>query len=173
MNGFLSAVELILSLLFIIVLAIVSIRLLGRKALTLSSNRYVRVVAAQTLGQNKALHTVIVDDKTVLLIGVGTHVELVARFDDEELAQKLTKGDQRNDTASSLLVPAFTWLTAKLHKDKTGEPQGSQTDFSVFLKERFEALQSKRREVLGEENSLKQEKPVGSQGADTTVEKKR
>ncbi|PWI58198.1 flagellar biosynthetic protein FliO [Sulfoacidibacillus thermotolerans] len=166
MNGFASAFEFLLSLLFIIFLAIVSIRLLGKKTLDLSGNRYVRIISAQSLGQNKSLHTVVVDDKTVLLVGVGTHVELVARFDDTALAEKLLAADKgRRETANSMFYPAFSWLDAKWRKVRSVDQDEVKPDFSVFLRDRFELLKSKRQEALGaeEEKSIPDERIQASE----------
>lgn len=153
MSGFASVAELMISLLFIIALAVVSIRLLGKKALALSSNRYVRVVAAQSLGQNKSLHTVIVDEKTVLLVGVGTHVELVARFDDEQLAEKLAPGGRENDLQGSRLYPSFSWLISLWKQKRTSETHSQDPDFGEYLRERFEHVQMRRQDVLREKES--------------------
>ena len=89
MNNFSTGLKMILSLGLIALLAYYTIRLLGRRNFKQSGNQLIKVVSGHLLAPNKHLQVVIVDDKTVLLLGVGANVECVARFDDQDFAQRM------------------------------------------------------------------------------------
>ncbi len=147
MNGFSSVFELIVSLLLICALAYVSIRLLGKRAAGFGSNRLVRITSATSLGQHKSLQTVVVDGKTVLLLGVGSHVECVARFDDPDLAERLLRGGG-DDAALALVKPAFSWLLSLRAKKSIGRDNGQP--FENQLLDRLETLKTRRQQVYRE-----------------------
>lgn len=147
MNGAASVFDLIVSLLLICVLAYVSIRLLGRRAAGFGSHRLVRITSATSLGQHKSLQTVVVDGKTVLLLGVGSHVECVARFDDPDLAERMLRG-YGDDDALALVKPAFSWLFSLRRKKFTGQDDGLPFESQLF--DRLETLKNRRQQVVQE-----------------------
>ncbi len=144
MNGFSSVFDLIVSLLLICVLAYVSIRLLGKRTAGFGSNRLVRITSAASLGQHKSLQTVVVDGKTVLLLGVGSNVECVARFDDPDLAERLLRGGG-DDAALALVKPAFSWLASLRSKRSLGRDAGPSFERQLF--DRLETLKTRRQQV--------------------------
>ena len=89
LGGLGSVFSLLLSLVFIIVLVIVSIRLLGRQSGMRVNQRLVRVVAVIPLGTNKTLQVIVVGVKRIIVVGVGNQIEQLANFEDEELAGEL------------------------------------------------------------------------------------
>ena len=143
MSAFWSDFKLILSLAFIVALAYVSIRLLGKRASRLGGQRAVRIVAALPLGANKTLQVVVVDEKAVLLLGVGANIENVARFDDPELAAKLLR--QADEPAlPGISGQPFTWLS-----DRARAAGGAgRPDFAQMLKARLSDMVGKREEAL-------------------------
>jgi flagellar protein FliO/FliZ len=117
-------VKLILSLLFILALAYACIRLLGRRSAGFSRQRVVRVVTALPLGgANRTLQVVVVDEKTVLLLGVGANIECVGRFDDPDLARRLLE-----QTVSASALPFTPTAISKLVSRLKGRPQNAGTD---------------------------------------------
>lgn len=128
----------VLSFCFILVLAYYTIRLLGKRVPSAHGrSRVLRIVSAHPLGQNKTLQVVVFDEKTVLLLGVGSDVSCVARFDDEELVARLT----RTQRESQIVEPAFSWLQNRLQK------QGALTDeaaFSELLSNRIDGIMKYR-----------------------------
>jgi len=136
------------SLLVIIFLAYMTIRLLGRKTGAFGGHPLIRLVHSQALGPNKSVHAIVVDEKTVLLIGSGSTLETLARFDDEELAKRL-------------LLPAHPmWQTRKtvpailaaLGNRMTSARKGTEQDreFSLLVKKRLNDLSDKRAQAFSE-----------------------
>ncbi|MHB1627315.1 MAG: FliO/MopB family protein [Bacilli bacterium] len=139
--------DLIVSLLLICVLAYVSIRLLGKRAAGFGSHRLVRIASTTSLGQHKSLQTVVVDGKTVLLLGVGSNVECVARFDDPDLAERLLRGGG-DDAALALVRPAFSWLASLRSKSPLGRDAGPSFEKQLF--DRLETLKTRRQQVYSD-----------------------
>lgn len=146
-------VKLIFSLLFILALAYACIRLLGRRAAGFAHQRIVRVVSALPLGGgNKTLQVVVVDEKTVLLLGVGANIECVGRFDDPELAGKLTA-----QTTAGSVLPWAPAVIAGLAARLRGRPQDAGTDkgaraggpdFARMLSSRLEGAMERREDAI-------------------------
>ena len=155
MSAFWSDFKLILSLAFIVALAYVSIRLLGKRASRLGGQRAVRIVAALPLGANKTLQVVVVDEKAVLLLGVGANIENVARFDDPELAAKLLR--QADEPAlPGLSGQPFAWLSDRARSAGGG---AGRTDFAQMLKARLSDMVGKREEALRDLPADARDKP--------------
>ncbi|OPG15666.1 FliO/MopB family protein [Ferroacidibacillus organovorans] len=128
----------VLSFFFILVLAYYSIRLLGKRVPSAQGrSRVLRVVSAHPLGQNKTLQVVVFDEKTVLLLGVGSDVSCVARFDDEELVARLT----RTQRESQIVEPAFSWMRNRLQKNRALSDEAA---FSELLSKRIDGMKQYR-----------------------------
>ena len=131
MSGGWTEIKLLLSLAFVVLLAYAAIRMLGRKSAVLSAGvGPVQNVGALPLGPGKSLQVVVVDRRTVLLLGIAANVECVARFDDAQLADRLLAEVDR--TRPGFLVRALSnwWRTRRPTR-----PDG----FADLLRERLRA----------------------------------
>ncbi|MCY0875299.1 MAG: flagellar biosynthetic protein FliO [Firmicutes bacterium] len=139
------SMQVIGSLLLIIFLAYFSIRFLGRRSGMMNSHALIKVAHSQQLGQNKSVHAIVVDEKTVLLIGAGAHLETLARFDDPDLAERLLA--QQNGqllAGEGSAVKLVAWLRERTARRKSGKAQ--EDAFSTLVRQRLEDLQKSRAE---------------------------
>lgn len=141
MGNFWLNVKLIAGLLFIIALAYYSIRLLGRQTAALSRNRFIKIVSAQPLGQNKSLQVVVIDDKTVLVLGVASQIDCVARFDDRDLAEKLLSETRTRDFPTRL---PFGWISEYFQTRARGRGKRQVSDFADVLNDRMRSIRDTR-----------------------------
>lgn len=164
MTSFYTGLDMVVSVVLIVGLAYYSIRLLGRRSGGRAANQLIRVVSAQSLGANKTLQVVVVDEKTVLLVGVGANVDCLARFDDQEMATRLlaTSASKRLPVSS---LP-FSWI-----KDKLSARRAPDGDFSAFLATRMERLKGDRTRVL--QDLERDSAHIGQQREDQNQEGKR
>lgn len=146
-------VKLIFSLLFILALAYASIRLLGRRSAGFAHQRLVRVVTALPLGgANRTLQVVVVDEKTVLLLGAGANVECVGRFDDPDLARRLLEQSASASalpfapSAVSRLLSRLKGRPREFGEDKESPARGP--DFAKVLSARLEEAMEKREDAV-------------------------
>ena len=132
MIGGWTEIKLLLSLAFVVLLAYAAIRMLGRKSAVLSAGvGPVQNVGALPLGPGKSLQVVVVDRRTVLILGIAANVECVARFDDADLAERLLAG--ANGTRRAFLPPALSaWRRAR-------RPARPADGFADLLRERLRA----------------------------------
>ncbi len=162
MGGLGSVFSLLLSLVFIIVLVIISIRLLGRQSGIRLQQRLVRVVAVLPLGSNKSLQVVVLGEKRILVIGVSSHVEPVSDFEDQELAQSLLQSVP--SSASTILGERWlkgltrAWQTVRKGKEslrKKRQVNRQNVDYNngdewSSVQERLESLRKRRNHALNE-----------------------
>lgn len=153
-GGLGSVFSFLLSLVFIIILAVVSIRLLGRKTGFGSNQRIVRVTTVVPLGTNKSLQVVVIGKNRVLLIGVGSHVEPLASFEDEELAAELLQS-----TAHTLIPNGSSWLDrlAVLRKLQPVKRTKHETSEWATVQDRLEMLRHRRSDLFRDSNKEDQE----------------
>lgn len=140
-------VKLILGLLFIVFLAYYSIRLLGRKTAGFLRGRAIRTVQVQSLGPGKSLHVLVVDGKSVLILGVSSQVECIARFDEEPLARKLIEEAEQRE--SGLGIPGGVRAGWSAGLRGLRRPQSSETPFANVLDERLRSIRSSRERIYG------------------------
>lgn len=147
MGAFESGLQVIFSLVVIIVIAVVGIRFLGRKSTGFGTHPLFRVVHAQTLGPNKSVYAMVIDEKTVLLIGAGSTIETLAQFDDPEFAHKLLQptrpGWQSGGWANQL---------ARVITADRGRPQkeDKRSDFAGIVRDRMREMSAQRARALSE-----------------------
>ena len=158
LGGLGSVFSLLLSLVFIIVLVIVSIRLLGRQSGMRVNQRLVRVVAVIPLGTNKTLQVVVVGLKRIIVVGVGNQIEQLANFEDEELASELLQVSASTSIATKNLV-WFQGLSTigqlfQTGKRKSGKfvtkMESQPFDEWGSVQERLEYLRMRRNDALSE-----------------------
>lgn len=129
MTGAWAEIKVLLSLAFVVSLAYIAMRALGRKSALVSPGvGAVQNVGAVPLAPGKSLQVVVVDRRTVLILGVAAHVECVARFDDPDLAEKLLAEAVRTRFA---FLPGA--LSARWRTGRTVRPGG----FADLLRERL------------------------------------
>lgn len=131
MIGGWTEIKLLLSLVFVVVLAYGAIRALGRKSALLSASfGPVQNVGALPIAPGKSLQVVVVDRRTVLILGIAANIDCVARFDDADLAERLLA--LVDGTRRAFLPPA---LSAWWRKRRPVRPDG----FADLLRERLRA----------------------------------
>jgi flagellar biogenesis protein FliO len=149
MDSFMISLQLIGSLLLIVFLAYVSLRLIGRRTGMVQSQGVIRLVHTQALGQNKSIHALVIDEKTVLLVGAGSQIETLARFDDEQLAQKLLAAQDRSLLGAGQALPAIVKLW--MGKRRPKRARDSETgEFAALFKTRLDDLSQRRTERLSD-----------------------
>ncbi len=156
LGGLGSVFSLLLSLVFIIVLVIVSIRLLGRQSGMRVNQRLVRVVAVIPLGTNKTLQVIVVGIKRIIVVGVGNQIEQLANFEDEDLANELLQASSyTSSTTKGIYWIQYLSIIGRLFKSRKRESvksamkMESQTlDEWGSVQERLEYLRMRRNDVL-------------------------
>lgn len=142
-SGFFSYSYALIVLLFIIALAYYSIRWLGFRAQKTLHNPLVRQVATLSLGQNKTLQVVVVDEKTVLILGVGSSIEPIAQLDDPDLAYRLLL-DQEKRLTPNLAVPFGRIVHGVTERVKRKGKQGNEPNFADLLKHHLTTIKDRR-----------------------------
>ena len=156
LGGLGSVFSLLLSLVFIIVLVIVSIRLLGRQSGMRVNQRLVRVVAVIPLGTNKTLQVIVVGIKRIIVVGVGNQIEQLANFEDEDLANELLQASSYTSSTTKgisliqgLSIIGRLFQSRKRESVKSAMKMESQTiDEWGSVQERLEYLRMRRNDVL-------------------------
>ena len=131
MIGGWTEIKLLLSLAFVVLLAYGAIRMLGRKSALLSASvGPLQTVGALPLAPGKSLQVVVVDRRTVLILGIAANIECVARFDDAHLAERLLADLERTRPAFVPRALSAWWRTRRsLRSDR----------FADLLRERLRA----------------------------------
>lgn len=143
------SMQVIGSLLLIVLLAYGSIRFLGRKAGVMNSHALIKMVHSQQMGQNKSIHALVIDEKTVLIVGAGSQLETLARFDDADLAKRLLDQQTRQlFNAEGAWPKALTWLQRRGFIKRKQEDE--QQVFSALVKRRLDDLSALRREQFSQ-----------------------
>jgi len=147
MGAFESGLQVTFSLIVIIVIAVVGIRFLGRKSTGFGTHPLFRVVHAQTLGANKSVYAMVIDEKTVLLIGAGSTIETLAQFDDPEFAHKLLQ-----PTRPGWQPGGWANQVARVITSNRGRPRkdDSRSDFAGIVRERMREMSNQRARALSE-----------------------
>jgi flagellar protein FliO/FliZ len=140
---FWSYVKDVLAFIFVLGLAYYALRLLGKRTVGSARHKAVRVMSGQSLGTGKSLHVVVVGEKTVLLLGVGTNVECVGRFDDPELAAQVLM-----DAGPAAMTRRVSWLRRGSVPLFARSKEG---DFNRVLGDLLQDVRGRRSEALVDE----------------------
>ncbi len=149
-SGFFSYSYALIVLLFIIALAYYSIRWLGVRGQKALHNPLIRQVAALSLGQNKTLQVVVVDEKTVLILGVCASIEPIAQLDDADLARRLLLDQEKRMTQTKLTVSVERLVQGVAKHLQHKERQGNEPDFADLLKRHLSTVKDRRTEAAEE-----------------------
>ncbi len=158
LGGLGSVFSLLLSLVFIVVLVIVSIRLLGRQSGMRVNQQLVRVVAVIPLGTNKTMQVIVLGAKRIIVVGVGNQIEQLANFEDEELANDLMQSlpFANHSIKGFSMIPGLSFIgqlfkNGKMQKlDRVTKNQPQSRDEWGAVQERLDYLRMKRNDVLNE-----------------------
>ncbi len=139
-------------LILIVALAVFLLRFIGKRAQRTFSHTLIKSVGIIPLGNNKTMQVFVIDEKRVLLVGVGNAIEPIADIEDPELAKRFLLDFESKMMPSTMMRPVGRFLVNSMNtwQKKQSQPKTHKDDFATVLSERLESVKEKRTRAASE-----------------------